>query len=78
MNVMKKYPKALADVAVLKEVLDYLYRQAEYAEDQVAHYEDEIRKVAEGEEPDRWLVENLAENKAKVEAYIRLAERLAK
>lgn len=72
---MKKYPKALADVAVIKEVLDYLYRQAENAEDQVAYYEAAIK---EAEEENSWNIECLAENKAKAEAYVRLAERLAK
>ena len=75
---MKKYPKALADVTVLKDVLDYLYRQAEYAEGQVEHYSNQIKEVPKDEEPDSWLIENLAENQAKAEAYVRLAERLAK
>ena len=75
---MKKYPKALADVAVLKEVLDYLYRQAESAEDQAAYYEEEIRKEKEAGESSGWHEDCLAENKAKAEAYVRLAERLAK
>ena len=72
---MKKYPKNLADVTVLKEVLDFLYRQAENAEEQVAHYEEQIK---EAEEPCSWHQECLAENNAKAEAYVRLAERLAK
>lgn len=75
---MKKYPKALADVAVLKEVLDYLYRQAENAEDQVVYYTDLVKQEKEAEESCGWHEESLVENKAKAEAYVRLAERLAK
>ena len=75
---MKKYPKALADVSVLKEVLDYLYRQAEYAEDQIASYKERLQQVAEGETPDSWIEESMVENQAKAEAYIRLAEKLAR
>ena len=75
---MKKYPKALADVSVLKEVLDYLYRQAESSENQVEYYEEEIKRAKEAEESTSWQEECLAENKAKAEAYVRMAERLAK
>ena len=75
---MKNYPKALADVTVLKEVLDYLYRQAEQAEDQVAYYTEEVQKEKEAGESCGWHEECLAENKAKAEAYVRMAERLAK
>ena len=75
---MKKYPKALADVAILKEVLDYLYRQAESAEDQAAYYQEEVKRAIEAEENCSWHEECLAEHQAKAEAYIRLAERLAK
>ena len=74
---MKKYPKALADVSVLKEVLDYLYRQAEYAEDQVATYKERLQQTPEGEQPDSWIEESIVENQAKAEAYTRLAERRA-
>ena len=75
---MKKYPKALADVSVLNEVLDYLYRQAESSENQVEYYEEEIKRAKEAEESTSWQEECLAENKAKAEAYVRMAERLAK
>ena len=72
---MKKYPKALADVTVLKDVLDYLYRQAENAEDNAESYK---KQMAESEEPCSWTQECYAENVAKAEAYVRLAEKLAK
>lgn len=72
---MKKYPKALADVSVLKEVLDYLYRNAEAAENNAAEYKKELD---ESETPNSWTQECYAENVAKAEAYVRLAERLAK
>lgn len=75
---MKKYPKALADVAVLKEVLDYLYRQAEQSEDQASYYQEEVKRLQEAEESTSWHEECLAEQKSKAEAYVRLAERLAK
>jgi len=75
---MKKYPKAFADVSVLKEVLDYLYRQAEQAENQAEYYEEEIKKAKEAEESCGWHEECLAENTAKAEAYVRMAEKLAK
>lgn len=72
---MKKYPKALADVAVLKEVLDYIYRQAESAEDQAASYAEQLKNE---DECTAWTPEYLAEYTAKAEAFVRLAERLAK
>lgn len=75
---MKKYPKALADVAVLKEVLDYLYRQAEVAEGQVEYYLELIKQDKEAEESCSWHEECLVENQAKAEAYVRLAEKLAR
>lgn len=75
---MKKYPKALADVAVLKEVLDYLYRQAENAEEQADYYTELIKQDKEAEEPNSWHEECLAENLSKAEAYVRLAEKLAR
>lgn len=75
---MKKYPKVLADVAVLKEVLDYLYRQAEQAEEQAAHYEEVLKQDKEAGETCSWHEESLAENKAKAEAYVRMAEKLAR
>lgn len=75
---MKKYPKALADVAVLKDVLDYLYRQAEYSESEAERYAEQIKAAKEAEDEPRWYEENMVEHKAKAEAYVRLAERLAK
>ena len=75
---MKKYPKALADVTVLKEVLDYLYRQAENAEDQVDHYAEMIQTAKEKGESYTWHEECMIEHMAKAEAYVRMAERLAK
>ena len=75
---MKKYPKALADVTVLREVLDYLYRQAENAEEQAGSYADDIQTAKENGESYTWKEECMIENMAKAEAYVRMAERLAK
>lgn len=75
---MKKYPKALADVSVLKEVLDHLYRLAECAEDQVDSYTEMLNTAKEAGEHTGYYEESIVENKAKAEAYVRLAERLAK
>lgn len=72
---MKNYPKALADVAVLKEVLDFLYNQAESAQEQASYYAEQLK---EQEEKCSWSESCMVEHKAKAEAYVRLAERLAK
>lgn len=75
---MKKYPKALADVTVLRDTLEYIYRQVETAEEEVEVYKEQIKEVPKGETPDSWIMENIAEHEAKAAAYVRLAEKLAK
>ena len=72
---MRKYPKTLADAAVMKEVLEFLYRQAEGAEDSAASYK---KQMDEAEGPCSWIQECYAEHVAKAEAYVRMADRLAK
>lgn len=72
---MKKYPKPLADAAVMNDVLDFLYRQAEAAENNAEDYKE---KMEESDETCSWYEESYVENAAKAEAYVRLAEKLAK
>lgn len=70
---MRKYPKNLADAIVLAEVAEYLYERAESFESQMEDYKSRI-----SEEESGWLTECITQSEAKMNAYIRLAEKLTK
>lgn len=71
---MKKYPKNLADAIVLAEVAEHLYERADCFENQIEDYK---ARMTEGEE-NGWIAETIAQLEAKMNAYIRLAEKLTK
>lgn len=72
---MKKYPKNLADAIILAEVAEHLYERAEAYESQAEEYKERL-KEAEGE--NAWMDECINQAEAKMNAYIRLAEKLTK
>lgn len=72
---MKKYPKNLADVVILTNTIEYLYDRADTFETRV---EEAKKRMAEVGEEDEWLKQEIEEAEAKMNACIRLAEKLAK
>lgn len=71
---MKKYPKNLADAVILVDTITNLYERAETFEMQAEDYRNSLKK----EEENDWLKECIEEAEAKMNACIRLAEKLAK
>lgn len=71
---MKKYPKNLADAIVLAEVAEHLYERAEMFENQMNDYKSRMKE----EDPNDWLEQCITEAEGKMNAYIRLAEKLTK
>lgn len=71
---MKKYPKALADLEILRDCVEYLYRQAETEEDTAATYAEDLKNNPD----DPWYLSQVSEHQAKAAAYVRLAEKISK
>lgn len=71
---MKKYPKNLADAVILVNTIENLYERAESFEMQAEDYRSRL-KESDGED---WLRECIEEAEAKMNACIRLAEKLSK
>ena len=73
-STMKKYPKNLADAVILVNTIENLYERAESFEMQAEEYKNRLKKDEEAD----WLRECIEEAEAKMNACIRLAEKLAK
>lgn len=71
---MKKYPKNLADAIVLAEVAEHLYEKADDYERQIEDYKESLNE----ENANSWIAQTIAQLEAKMNAYIRLAEKLTK
>lgn len=76
---MKNYPKALADVNILRRTLESLYDYAESCSSGAETYRAKaLENLTETGEPDPYYSGEAAENEANAAACIRLAERLSK
>lgn len=75
---MKTYPKALADLDVLRDILSSIYSRAESDLADAKRYREQAEEDGESNNPESYYIQNAVECEAKAAAWSRLAERLVK